>query len=125
MYDYNYLGVNVIVINQVPQQEINPRFYYYLINSNKNKFLNKIENLSVSVEEHKKYQRYINNLFNIFKGDYANFHLIDLTDIFCKKNCIFGNVKKSYYLDENHLSEDGVKFLEKKITNSFDKIIFD
>ena len=119
--EYSNLGVKVIILNQVPQQKINPKFYYYLINSKTVKKINQINDLSLKRIDHERYQSYTKNLFNINLKKYNNFYFLDLTNKFCKASCIFGTLNNSYYLDDNHLSEGGVKFIEKTITNFFDQ----
>ncbi len=120
--EYSDLGVNVIILNQVPQQKINPKFYYYLINSKSEKSTNRINDLSLKRKEHESYQYYIKNLFDMNAEKYSNFYFLDFTDRFCKENCLFGGINSSYYLDDNHLSESGVKFLEKNLINFFNQI---
>ncbi len=122
--EYFDLDVNVIVLNQVPQQKINPKFYYYLINSKEEKTLKHIDNLSLKLDEHNKYQYYVKNSFDKIKNKYSNFYFLDFTDKYCEKNCVFGNQNKSYYLDDNHPSEEGVKFTEDILINFFNKIIY-
>jgi|TARA_B100000929_G_scaffold166615_1_gene131911 peptidoglycan/LPS O-acetylase OafA/YrhL len=122
---YFDLDVDVVVLNQVPQQKINPKFYYYLINSKEKKTLKQIDDLLLKRNEHNKYQYYVKNSFDKIKNKYSNFHFLDFTDKYCKKNCVFGNLNKSYYIDDNHLSEDGVKFIEDTLINFFNKIIYE
>lgn len=122
--EYSNLGVNVIVLNQVPQQKINPKFFYYLINSKEEKTLKQIDDLSLKRDEHNKYQYYVKNSFDKINNNYSNFHFLDFTDKYCEKNCVFGNLNKSYYSDDNHPSEDGVKFIEGVLINFLNKIIY-
>ena len=86
--------------------------------------MKQIDDLSLKRDEHNKYQYYVKNSFDKINNNYSNFHFLDFTDKYCEKNCVFGNLNKSYYSDDNHPSEDGVKFIEGVLINFLNKIIY-
>jgi len=101
---YNKIGVKLIFIEQVPQQEIHPLKIYLQADRF---YSSDIAALSIDYEKHNKLQDYVGKMFEEF-----NVNTINFDDILCdKRNCKVGTSSHSYYYDEDHLSVEGSNFL--------------
>ena len=112
---YSNLKVNVLIFNQPPEQNLNPRFIYgRTISSGKesNKILKK---LSISIEEHLNLQKFVYEQFDKIQFKFNNVYFLDFTSDLCKQKCSVGKSNRSYYYDINHLSKSGVNFLKYRI----------
>jgi hypothetical protein len=101
---YNELGVEVYIIQQLPNQKINPQTFYKVFNNDLS--INKyIDRYSISLNEHIKFQKDVYSTFSQIKG---KFKLIDFTNVYCKNNkCLFGTNNESFYFDDDHISNIG------------------
>lgn len=100
---YSEIGVNVIVVSQVPQQIRDPLdVYAHSTLSGKS-----LAESSVSRTEHLRLQRYVTSLF-VTEG----VTLLDFTDTFCdQSHCSVGTNLASFYYDDDHLSLSGSSLL--------------
>lgn len=100
---YSEIGVNVIVVPQVPQQTREP-LDVYAHSSLSGKSLTES---SVSRSQHLTLQSYVTNLF-VAEG----VTLLDFTDTFCDElYCSVGTEQSSFYFDDDHLSLSGSSLL--------------
>ncbi|KPC28452.1 Acyltransferase family protein [Pseudomonas syringae pv. cilantro] len=107
---YRDIGSEVFIVAQVPQQLINPENLYYRLardtsDSDVQK-LQRVGELSVSVEQHDVLQHFTRELFG--QASQRNqIKLVTLDDAFCSGGqCLIGNLT-SYYKDFNHLNAHG------------------
>ena len=112
---YNDLKVNVLIFNQPPEQNLNPKFIYNMTIPKKKGSEEILKNLSISIEEHLNLQKFVYEQFNKIEAKFDNVYLLDFTNDLCKQKCDVGKLKQSYYYDSNHLSKSGVNFLKYKI----------
>ena len=62
---------------------------------------------------------------NAFYKYESNVNIYNITDLFCDEFlCLIGEKEKSFYYDNNHLSSDGAKKLEKIIEEILKKNYF-
>jgi len=108
---YSKIGVNVIVVPQIPQQTSEPLAVYARSNiSGKS-----LTESSVSRSEHLTLQRYVTGLF-VAEG----VTLLDFTDTFCDElHCRVGTNLASFYFDEDHLSLSGSSLLVEPLIEFF------
>ena len=100
---YSEIGVNVIVLPQVPQQHSEP-LDIYAQSSLSGKSLTES---SVSRSQHLMLQEYVTSLFEA-----EEVRLLDFTDTFCDESyCSVGTKQASFYFDDDHLSLDGSSLL--------------
>ncbi len=113
---YNDIDVKPIFVYQAPLQLYDPEFVYlnaYDFNNNKID-LNKLEKFSVNLKKNLDSQKFIRKNIQILKKSNYNIKEIDLNDLFCNKvKCLIGNEKNSFYGDNDHLSKEGAKFINK------------
>lgn len=102
---YSKTEIKVIVMLQVPMQELQPQSIYYgSIASGKVKqeLLNK---RSVSIAKHLDFQKMTNQIIIDEARKYSNIIVIDPTEYMCaNKLCSVGDETRSYYFDDDHLS---------------------
>jgi len=108
---YRALGVQVLVVAQVPQQLANPKnLYYRLARETAESQAEKqatVNALSVSLDKHQQLQQYTRQLFAMDDRQ-RRIRLVSLDDALCQgQSCLIGD-QDSYYKDYNHLSAKGV-----------------
>ena len=109
---YAALPSKIFFLTQVPQQKEDPLNIY----SRAFRFKDiPVAQLSVKKSEHLELQAYVRGLFH---SNLAN--VIDLDDVFCEAQyCAVGTNDLSYYFDDDHLSIEGARLVEKKIIDAF------
>mgnify|MGYP006087633693 CR=1 FL=1 len=114
---------NIFLIEQAPLQITNAKkIYFRSIDKNIQKYNDNLINYSVDLENHNILQNYVKKIFVEYEAKYKNLSLINNDDIFCSedlKKCLIGNEKHSFYIDNNHMSVEGVKLLNNKISTIF------
>lgn len=109
---YASIGVQLYLVEQVPQQTMGVKDLYYKIYASNNpvdqkKLSENIRNLSVSKQQHLQLQSFVSPLFKQ-QAQAGLLNLINVDDIFCdNEKCLIGNDKHSYYFDNNHLTSAG------------------
>ena len=117
---YNNLGVEVVIVHQVPFQVFGPKYIYYKSFNKINAVIDsdKLTQLSVDYKKHMFLQKFVRDQINILKNKNYKFKEIDLNSFFCdNKKCKIGKKNGSYYSDKNHLSIFGAKAVKKEIIN--------
>jgi peptidoglycan/LPS O-acetylase OafA/YrhL len=113
---YASIGVQLYIVEQVPQQMLNVKDLYYKIYANDlKKVTGSIYELSVSKQQHLQLQAFVSPLFkqHVQAGQ---FNLVNFDDIFCDaEKCLFGTDKHSYYFDDNHLTTEGGRMVVDEI----------
>lgn len=118
---YSRSGTKVLVLLQVPLQEVNPDkiFYSSLVNNDLSKA--KIIEKSVSVKKHNEFQKRTNDILIQEANKFDSISIIDPATGMCgSTNCSVGNNHESYYFDDDHLSISG----SMKLKNLIEKNIF-
>ncbi|MDC1380406.1 acyltransferase [Octadecabacter sp.] len=106
---YSEIGVNVIVVPQVPQQHREP-LDIYAHSSVSGKGLTES---SVSRSQHLMLQKYVRGLFEA-----ESVRLLDFTDTLCDElYCSVGTKQTSFYNDDDHLSLSGSSLLIKPLVD--------
>ena len=110
---YQELGVEVIVVAQVPQQDTLPKQLYYTVDSQGNQS-QALKKISVAYKRHLALQEFNRTALDELSG----ITIINPDPIFCVQDgeCIVGTPEYSYYTDYDHLSRQGAKLV-------FDEII--
>lgn len=117
---YEDINVDVVFINQVPEQIYTPKFVYQQSLANRNINLDKLSSFAISYDKHIKHSKFIRDNMKNIEKEFRNIKQIDFDNIFCDKNkCNFGSKNASYYLDRSHLSIIG----SLKVTEEIKKII--
>ena len=102
---YSETKVKVVVMLQVPMQELQPQNIYYssMVSGNlKQEMLNK---KSISITKHMNFQEMTNKIIIDEASGYSNIIVIDPTKEMCgKSTCPVGDETSSYYFDDDHLS---------------------
>lgn len=102
---YSKTESKVILMLQVPMQELQPLKIYYnsiAFREVKQELLNK---RSVSITKHLNFQRMTNQIIIEAAKGYSNIIVIDPTEYMCTNRiCSVGDESKSYYFDDDHLS---------------------
>ncbi|MDB5980590.1 MAG: acyltransferase [Pseudomonas sp.] len=117
---YRALGTDVYIIEQVPQQVVNPKNLYYRLaretqESDAQK-LQVISELSVPLAKHERLQQFTRHLFEINR-EQNKIKLVSLDNLFCKNQlCLVGDTS-SYYKDFNHLNSKGTQLVASAITD--------
>jgi hypothetical protein len=104
---YQKIGVEVIIVPQIPQQRSEPLDIYA------QSLLNELslEQSSITVEDHFALQSFVINLF-----ESANVTLYDFTSTLCNDVfCSIGTSEQSYYFDDDHLTLSGSKLLTEPL----------
>ena len=115
---YEEIGVNVVVLLQVPQQDKTPTDIYYSLSKSyiDNETLKKI---SVNFNKHIMIQEYNRNIFDKYSNN-PHVRLLSIDDTFCdNENCTVGVDKHSYYFDYNHLSIYGAELVKPDLSRFF------
>lgn len=116
---YSKSGAKVLVLLQVPLQEVSPDkiFYSALVNNELNK--EKIIEKSVSTKKHNEFQKRTNDIIIQEANKFANIRVVDPTTEMCGDiHCPVGNETVSYYFDDDHLSISGSLNLKDLIEKS-------
>lgn len=121
---YKKIDVNIFAIEQVPMQlNSAKKIYFRSLDKNVYKYNKNLAKYSLDITDHEKLQKYVKKIFKNYEPKYKNFNLINFDNIFCKKNlnkCLVGNYKNSFYVDDNHLSINGVDLTYNKIKKIFE-----
>ena len=114
---------NIFLIEQAPMQITNAKkIYFRSIDKDIKKYNDNLINYSLDLKNHNVLQSYVKKIFTEYETKYDSLNLINIDDIFCNKNlkkCLIGNQKSSFYIDDNHLSVEGVKLLHNRINKIF------
>jgi hypothetical protein len=116
---YRALGTEVYIIEQVPQQVVNPKHLYYRLaretqESDAQK-LQVVSELSVPQSKHERLQQFTRDLFEIDR-EQNKIKLVSLDSLFCKDQlCLVGDTS-SYYKDFNHLNAKGTQLVASIIS---------
>lgn len=111
---YAAVGVEVVLMEQVPQQKVHPEELYYKAYS-KGDVDAALSSLSVSKADHLQMQSYVMSEFDKQMKKYNNVSVLHLTDVFCDERCLVGDKSMSLYFDEDHLSVEGSKKIQPSI----------
>ena len=109
---YQKIGVEIIFINQVPEQIYEPDYVY---RKSFNKLIKEIdikeiEKFSLDFKKHISHQKFIRKELDNLDLKYSNFKKIDFDDVFCNNlKCLYGTELHSSYSDKNHLSIFGAQ----------------
>jgi peptidoglycan/LPS O-acetylase OafA/YrhL len=120
---YEKNNKNIFLIEQAPMQlESAKKIYFRSLHKNNKKYNYNLINNSLNLHDHNTLQNYVKNIFIEFESKYNNLNLIKIDDIFCNKDlkkCLIGNHENSFYIDDNHLSIEGVELIHNKISKIF------
>lgn len=109
---YQEAGIGLTLITQVPQQFTDPMLAYgkaYLSSADP---ANIISTLSVTRQQHRELQGFVESLFDRYDAP-----VLDFTDILCYEDvCPIGTSDTSYYFDDDHLSLAGADRLLPSLT---------
>jgi hypothetical protein len=117
---YEELGVNVVIVLQVPQQKTYPKNLYSKIYASNVVGLDEsdavVQKLSVGYADHLLLQEFNRQFFESIKGkDSVKFFNPD--PYFCDDTrCSLGNSKMSFYRDDDHLNSYGSYVLEEGLS---------
>ena len=121
---YEKMGVKLYIVAQVPQQRYDARKIYYKSYApykSKDEFNANLRSLSVSVQEHHQLQSHVTSLFKLYESE-KKLNLISFDDIYCDSDkCSVGDLDKSYYSDDDHLSSAGALLVVDEIMNLLKK----
>lgn len=113
MAEYEKHGVRVHLIQQVPQQTIEPVQVYqqaYMFDGKGRTQV--LDELSVSRDQHQQLNKYVTSVFGA--NPYA--HIVNFDHLLCgDKHCPVGTEELSYYFDDDHLSVVGAQRLVPEI----------
>jgi hypothetical protein len=105
---YRNIGVKLILVSQVPQQKVDPLQIFALSSLYKDR---DIKEFSVKRDEHFALQSFVRQSFKR-----VGVEVLDLDNVFCDTTwCAVGDKSSSYYIDQDHLSLEGSKKLEKSL----------
>jgi len=120
---YNSIGVEVILVHQVPLQLYDPKYIYLrsLSKGNQDIDQNKLFSLAVDYKKHMHLQNFVRDKIKSLENKDYKFKVIDLNSIFCDKmKCLVGTVKSSYYYDKSHLSRKGAQMTKNLLLKYLD-----
>ena len=104
---YQEAGIGLTLITQVPQQVTDPMLAYAQAYRSSSDPANTILTLSVTRQQHRELQGFVENLFDRYDAP-----VLDFTDIICDDGiCPIGTSDTSYYFDDDHLSLAGTDLL--------------
>jgi peptidoglycan/LPS O-acetylase OafA/YrhL len=110
---YASIGVQLYIVEQVPQQTLGVKDLYFKIYPNKfyandrGNVSESIRELSVNKQRHLQLQSFVSSLFKQ-DAQAGQLNLINFDDVFCRdEKCLIGTDKHSYYFDNNHLTTAG------------------
>jgi SGNH domain (fused to AT3 domains) len=115
---YARIGVQLSIVEQVPQQTLDVKELYYKIYANDLQNVSEsIRALSVSRQQHVQLQSFVSALFKKH-AQAGQLNLVNFDDIFCGDDkCLIGTDKYSYYFDNNHLTTAGGLWLLISLRN--------
>ena len=100
---YKDIGVELIIVPQVPQQEHEPLVLY----KNASMHNRPLSEVSVTLLDHEALQIFVGRLFDMIEVP-----LLDFTDTLCVSDvCLVGTSERSFYFDDDHLSLTGSNLL--------------
>jgi peptidoglycan/LPS O-acetylase OafA/YrhL len=110
---YSSVGVNVFFVEDNPQQIYEPKDILRKGRANESEYLK----FSVSLDEHNKNQRPVNEILRKTGAD-----IINLDDVLCSGEiCPLVAGSKFLYSDDDHLSVDGSLFISQSLSNQLKK----
>jgi len=114
---YQAVGAEVVLIEQVPQQLVDPRRIVKNSLSKGSLDLAAVERYSVPVSRHQALQQRVTRIFN---EEEPNVRRLDPSSLFCigKRTCMASDTFGSFYYDEDHLSEYGARKLVALVNSS-------
>ena len=116
---YKDIGVNVHVITEAPLQHYDSDYIYYRSHhEDSDLFRKKLEQYSVSFNDHLKQQNLVLKIFDEHIAT-GNLYIWNYDSIFCEDLCLVGNTRQSFYYDDDHLSVSGSMLLEKEFIEKF------
>jgi peptidoglycan/LPS O-acetylase OafA/YrhL len=120
---YAGIGVQLSIVEQVPQQMLGVKDLYYKIYASINqagqqKITESIRELSVSKQQHLQLQSFVSPLFEQH-AQAGQLNLINFDDVFCDaEKCLIGNDKYAYYFDNNHLTTSGGRMVVDELVKN-------
>ena len=123
---YASIGVQLSIVEQVPQQMLGVKDLYYKIYASSNpddqkKVSESIRELSVSKQQHLQLQSFVSPLFKRH-AQAGQLNLINFDDIFCDtEKCLIGSNEYSYYFDNNHLTTAGGRMVVDELVKNIQK----
>jgi len=122
---YEKNNKNVFLIEQAPMQlEKAKKIYFRSLHKDTEKYNYNLINHSLDLNDHNILQNYVKKIFIEYEAKYSNLNLIKIEDIFCNKDlkkCLIGDHENSFYIDDNHLSVEGVELIHNKISKIFNR----
>jgi hypothetical protein len=110
--EYARTGVQIFLIEQIPQQLSDPKKIFYRAMSGGAIDADIISKLSIGTDEHRRLQAFTSTLFRQQKA----LHLVSFDDILCAgPRCAAGDRNGSFYFDKDHLSLYGAARLKEKV----------
>lgn len=105
---YSDAGVKVVLLLQVPMQLRNPDKLYFDSLSIFGVDVDLLKRTSLTIDKHKDFQMFTNNLIKEEANKFSNVVLLDPTNVYCRfDHCLVGDEKESFYFDDDHLSIRG------------------
>jgi peptidoglycan/LPS O-acetylase OafA/YrhL len=123
---YANIGVQLYIVEQVPQQLLGVKDLYYKIYASNHqndprKVSENIRELSVSKQQHLQLQSYVSQLFNQHAQS-GQLNLINFDAVFCDaEKCLIGTDKYGYYFDNNHLTTTGAYMVVNDLVKHMQK----
>ena len=119
--NFKSIGVEVVVVSQVPKQKYYPgeiyKAAYRLAPLNREQYLS---SKSISLEDHKDFQSAVNRIFGLAEA--KGVVVLSFENELCPGGtCLIGSVNESYYFDDDHISITANKFLTPKLSAFFKK----
>ncbi len=107
---YAALGTQLIIVEQVPQQQVDAKNLYYRLARGTHldhaQSLARIDELSVPLDKHEQLQRFSRHLMEADSGQ-SKATLLSLDSLFCRQTtCLIGD-DQPWYMDNNHLNARG------------------
>jgi peptidoglycan/LPS O-acetylase OafA/YrhL len=116
--EYRNIGADIYIVEQVPQQKIDPEKMYYNIakfNFSTNKIKQSIATLSISRTSSNGFQAYNRKVFRMLENE-EKIEIVNVDNYFCTEEvCLVGDIDRSYYRDNDHISIDGAKMISKEL----------
>ena len=107
--EYKGSNIPIYLISQPPQQVSSPESFYFRAARG----ISSIYDLSVAREKFEELERIP---IKIFKSSEDEINLYHIIDTFCdEEKCLIGEINKSFYYDDDHLSTHGSLKLEETI----------
>lgn len=104
---YESIGVNLHLIEQVPQQTLGPNEIYQRAWHGESANLHMLRSMSVSTKAHQQHQSFSTEAIHEAVNN-TRAHAINLDHLFCNAGrCLVGTGEVSYYQDKSHLSQEG------------------